>query len=45
MKIAPYHAMSALWNVDKQETDSRNILFQVEDKDAYIGAMLSRVCA
>lgn len=35
--------MRSLWNMDKPAMESRNILFQEEDGDTYIGAMLSSV--
>jgi hypothetical protein len=41
----PSHTMAALWGIDKLEMDGRNILFQIEDKDSYIAAMLDRVSA
>ncbi len=39
----PSHAMQMLWGMDKAEMESRNILFQEEDKDTYIGSMLSSI--
>jgi hypothetical protein len=37
--------MKLLWNMDKAEMLSNQILFQEEDKDSYIGSMLSRFTA
>lgn len=37
--------MKLQWNMDKPEMLSKHILFQEEDKDTYIGAMLSRFSA
>ena len=36
----PYHEMRRQWNKDKSEMQKCNILFQEEDKDSYVGAML-----
>jgi hypothetical protein len=37
--------MKLLWNMDKPEMLSKQILFQEEDKDSYIGSMLNRIAA
>ena len=36
----PSHTMRKQWNKDKNEMQRCNILFQEEDKDSYVGAML-----
>ena len=36
----PYHEMRRQWNKEKSEMQKCNILFQKEDKDSYVGAML-----
>ena len=36
----PSHEMQRQWNKDKNEMHRCNILFQEEDKDSYVGAML-----
>jgi hypothetical protein len=36
----PSHVMNAQWAIQKQEMTRRHILFQEEDRDTYIGAML-----
>ena len=36
----PYHEMRRQWNKEKSEMQRCNILFQKEDKDSYVGAML-----
>ncbi len=36
----PSATMQLLWNMSKAEMNSRNVLFQDEDKDTYIAAML-----
>jgi hypothetical protein len=38
----PSHTMKMLWNMDKAEMTSKNILFQEEDKDTYVGELLGR---
>ena len=35
--------MRKQWNKDKNEMQRCNILFQEEDKDSYVGAMLKGV--
>lgn len=32
--------MQMLWGMEKSEMQLRNILFQEEDKDSYVGSML-----
>jgi len=39
----PSHVMRLLWAVEKNTMDSRNILFQEEDKDTYIDSMFKRI--
>jgi hypothetical protein len=39
----PSHIMRLLWAVDKPAMDSRNILFQEEDKAIYIREMMARI--
>jgi hypothetical protein len=39
----PSHVMRLLWAVEKTAMDSRNILFQDEDKETYVGDMMRRV--
>jgi len=39
----PSHVMRMLWSMDKPAMSSRNIVFQEEDKDTYIGSMLQAV--
>ncbi|MGA2492875.1 MAG: DEAD/DEAH box helicase family protein [Roseiarcus sp.] len=41
----PSHVMSLLWAVDKTAMDSRNILFQEEDKGTYVSEMMHRIAA
>jgi hypothetical protein len=41
----PSHVMRLLWAVDKSAMDSRNILFQEEDKTIYIREMMQRIVA
>ena len=36
----PSATMRMLWNMEKSEMEKRNVLFQEEDKDSYIGRML-----
>jgi len=36
----PSHVMLAQWGIEKPEMNRRHILFQEEDRDTYIGAML-----
>ncbi|HYK20568.1 MAG TPA: hypothetical protein VEV42_07525, partial [Pyrinomonadaceae bacterium] len=36
----PSHTMRMLWNMGKEEMKKRNVLFQEEDKDSYVSAML-----
>lgn len=37
----PSATMRTLWYMEKNEMQKRHILFQEEDKDSYIGAMLN----
>jgi hypothetical protein len=37
--------MRSLWDIEKPEMTRRHILFQEEDKDTYIGAMLQNSMA
>jgi hypothetical protein len=37
------HMMRKQWGIEKPEMVKRHILFQEEDKDSYIGAMLQGV--
>jgi hypothetical protein len=39
----PSHTMQKLWNIDKPAMAARHILFQEEDSDTYIGALLNAV--
>jgi hypothetical protein len=39
----PSHEMKKLWGLDKPAMHERHIVFQEEDKDSYIGAMLGDV--
>jgi hypothetical protein len=39
----PSHVMRLLWAVEKAEMDSRNILFQDEDKAIYVRQMMERI--
>ncbi len=39
----PSHVMRQLWATDKPDMEARNILFQEEDKAAYIGKMMQRI--
>jgi hypothetical protein len=39
----PSHTMQKLWNMDKPAMAARHILFQEEDKDTYVRAMLEVV--
>lgn len=39
----PSHVMRKQWGIEKPEMMKRHILFQEEDKDSYIGAMLRGV--
>jgi hypothetical protein len=41
----PSHVMRLLWAVEKSAMDSRNILFQEEDKAAYVARMMHRIVA
>jgi hypothetical protein len=41
----PSHVMRLLWAVEKPAMDSRNILFQDEDKETYVGDLMRRVAA
>ncbi len=36
----PSATMSMLWGMNKSEMQKRNVLFQGEDKDSYVGTML-----
>ena len=36
----PSATMRMLWDMEKREMEKRNVLFQEEDKDSYIGRML-----
>ena len=36
----PSHVMRKQWGIDKTEMNRRHVLFQDEDKDTYIGAVL-----
>lgn len=38
----PSHVMKLLWGVEKDDMESRHILFQEEDIDSYVEAMLSK---
>jgi hypothetical protein len=40
----PSHVMRLQWTVDKVTMQSRNILFQEEDKLTYVRSMLSSIC-
>ena len=33
--------MRMLWRMEKSEMQKRNVLFQEEDKDSYVGTMLN----
>ena len=37
----PSATMRQMWDMEKNEMEERNVLFQEEDKDVYIGKMLS----
>ena len=37
----PSATMRMLWHMEKSEMQQRNVLFQEEDKDTYVGAMLN----
>ena len=39
----PSHTMRMLWRMEKAEMQSRNILFQEEDRDSYVWAMLTGI--
>ena len=39
----PSHVMRKQWGIEKAEMSKRHIVFQDEDKDTYIGAMLQSV--
>ncbi|MGH9748714.1 MAG: DEAD/DEAH box helicase family protein, partial [Candidatus Polarisedimenticolia bacterium] len=39
----PSHVMRKQWGIEKAEMAKRHIVFQDEDKDTYIGAMLQNV--
>jgi hypothetical protein len=39
----PSHTMKMLWGMDKAAMKARHILFQEEDKDSYVRAMLETV--
>jgi hypothetical protein len=41
----PSHTMRLLWAVEKMAMDSRNILFQDEDKSSYVREMIDRIMA
>ncbi|UGA43039.1 hypothetical protein HU230_0032930 [Bradyrhizobium quebecense] len=41
----PSHVMRLLWAVDKPAMEARNILFQEEDKETYIGKMMQRIAS
>ena len=41
----PSHVMRLLWAVEKTAMDSRNILFQDEDKATYVCDMMHRIVA
>lgn len=41
----PSHVMRMLWSVEKADMEARNILFQSEDKAAYVERMITRVLA
>jgi len=41
----PSHMMRLLWAVEKTAMDSRNILFQEEDKATYVREMMDRIAA
>ena len=41
----PSHMMRLLWAVEKTAMDSRNILFQEEDKETYVSEMMDRIAA
>lgn len=36
----PSHTMKMLWNMEKREMQKRHVLFQEEDKDTYVRALL-----
>ena len=39
----PSHTMRMLWGMEKSEMQKRHVLFQEEDKDAYVRTMLEAV--
>ena len=39
----PSHTMRLLWGMTKPAMEERHILFQEEDKDTYVHAMLSKI--
>ena len=39
----PSHVMRKQWGIEEAEMSKRHVLFQEEDKDHYIGAMLRSV--
>jgi hypothetical protein len=41
----PSHTMRMLWGMDKPAMTARHILFQEEDQDTYIRAMLETLVA
>ncbi|MBT2999691.1 MAG: DEAD/DEAH box helicase family protein [Candidatus Thiodiazotropha sp. (ex Ctena orbiculata)] len=41
----PSHVMKLLWGVEKDDMESMHILFQEEDKDSYVEALLSKSMA
>ena len=43
VSVTPSQEIWSRWGVDKSYMTARNILFQKEDRDSYIGTMLSRV--
>ena len=38
----PSATMRWLWNMDKAAMQKRNVVFQEEDRDSYVGAILDR---
>lgn len=40
VSITPSATMRRQWSMEKSEMQRRHVLFQKEDKDTYIGAML-----
>ena len=45
MSNTPSHTMRMLWGMDKSAMVARHILFQEEDKDTYVKAMLETALA